>query len=54
MVVSDLTQADRNLFDNAIAPHAIAVGLESKLVDGLFLYGQKSELRPLMERALQD
>lgn len=53
MVVSELTPADRGLFEQAIAPHGIAVGLESKLVDGLFSYERKSELLPLVQAALE-
>lgn len=50
MVVNDISNADTIIFSQAIAPHAIALEQNLKLVDGNFLYRNKSDLVPLIER----
>ena len=53
MVASELSKADKRLFDTAISPHGIALGINSNLVDGVYLYERKSDLFNLMNDALQ-
>lgn len=53
MVVSVLTPADRKLFREAVSPHGIALELDSKLVDDLFLYKNKKDLTSVIQAALK-
>lgn len=54
MVVSDLTPADKKLFKEAVSPHGIALKLDTKLVDALFLYKNKKDLASVIQAALVD
>ncbi|MBE9019180.1 Cfr10I/Bse634I family restriction endonuclease [Chroococcidiopsidales cyanobacterium LEGE 13417] len=53
MVVSELTDADRTIFCQAIAPHGIALRQNFSLVDGTYLYNRKADLIPLVEAAIK-
>lgn len=50
MVVNEFSNTDTIIFSQAIAPHAIALEQNLKLVDGNFLYRTKADLMPLMQR----
>lgn len=52
MVASELTRADKKLFEEAVSPHEIALKSDAKLVDGLFLYKTKQDLVPVIQAAL--
>jgi Cfr10I/Bse634I restriction endonuclease len=52
MVVSEVTPADRFLFENAISPHSVALGEDKKLVDGVHSYRRKSDLVSLITTIL--
>jgi Cfr10I/Bse634I restriction endonuclease len=49
MVASELTPADRTIFDIAIAPHGIVLNEYIKLVDGTYPYSKKEDLVKLVE-----
>lgn len=53
MVVTELSDADRTIFNTAVAPHGIALEQNFKLVDGTYLYTCKEDLVPLIEAAIQ-
>lgn len=53
MVASDLSNADRTIFNTAIAPHGVALQQNFKLVDGTYLYNRKEDLMPLIEAAIR-
>jgi Cfr10I/Bse634I restriction endonuclease len=52
MVASELSTADRVLFETAIAPHSVATGGSDKLVDGVYFYQRKADLQGLLVAAL--
>lgn len=52
MVASELSSADRIIFNTAIAPHGIAIEQDSQLVDGTYLYNKKLDWLPLVESAI--
>jgi hypothetical protein len=52
MVVSELTSADRTLFESVLAPHSIVTDQNDKLVDDVFIYRAKADLVPLVEAAI--
>ncbi len=53
MVASDLSSADKTVFNTAIAPHGVALQQNFKLVDGTYLYSKKKDLIPLIEAAIR-
>jgi hypothetical protein len=53
MVASELSSADRTIFNTAIAPHSIATQQNFKLVDQTYLYNRKEDLISLVEAAIQ-
>lgn len=53
MVASQLTNADKAIFRQAIAPHGIALQQNFLLVDDTYLYSRKIDLIPLVEAAIQ-
>lgn len=52
MVASELSAADRVLFETAISPHSVAAGGSDKLVDGVYFYQRKADLQGLLVAAL--
>lgn len=52
MIVSNLPEGDRIVFDRAISPHGIAMQKNIKLVDGAYLYNRKNDLQNLIINAL--
>lgn len=53
MVVSELTPADRTIFNKAIAPHGVAMQKDYKLVDATYTYTRKADLLPLVQAAIK-
>jgi hypothetical protein len=53
MVVSDLTEADKAIFDKVIAPHGVALQEDIKLVNATYSYSRKADLLPLVTAAIQ-
>jgi hypothetical protein len=53
MVLSELTPADRTIFNTAIAPHGVAMQKDYKLVDATYTYTRKADLLPLVQAAIQ-
>ncbi len=53
MIASDLSSADRTIFNTAIAPHGVALQQNFKLVDGTYLYSRKKDLLPLIRVTTQ-
>ncbi|MTJ49372.1 Cfr10I/Bse634I family restriction endonuclease [Dolichospermum sp. UHCC 0259] len=53
MVVSELTAADKTIFNSAIAPHGIALEENFQLVDATYLYARKADLLPLVIAAIE-
>ena len=53
MVVSELSAADKTIFDTAIAPHGVALQQDFKLVDGTYKYERKEDLVTLVKTAIQ-
>lgn len=53
MVVSDLTVADKTIFNSAISPHGIALEENFQLVDATYLYARKADLLPLVIAAIE-
>lgn len=53
MIASDLSSADRTIFNTAIAPHGVALQQNFKLVDGTYLYNRKKDLIPLIRFSTQ-
>ena len=53
MVVSELSNADKIVFDSAVAPHGVALQQDLKLVDGTYLYSRKEDLVALIEAAVK-
>lgn len=53
MVASELTSADRTIFNTAIAPHGVALEQNFKLVDGTYPYTRKADLVPLVAAAIK-
>jgi hypothetical protein len=54
MVVSELSPADKTIFNKAITPHGIAIKQNSKMVDCTYLYTRKEDLKPLIEAAIKE
>jgi hypothetical protein len=52
MVASELTLADKTIFDTAIAPHSLALEQNSRLVDNTYRYNRKEDLVPLVKSAI--
>ncbi|MEA5551327.1 Cfr10I/Bse634I family restriction endonuclease [Anabaena cylindrica UHCC 0172] len=53
MVASDLSDADKTIFNSAIAPHGIALEENFQLVDATYLYARKADLLPLVIAAIE-
>lgn len=53
MVANQLTNADKAIFRQAIAPHGIALQQNFLLVDDTYLYSRKKDLIPLVKAAIQ-
>lgn len=48
MVAGELTNADRIIFNSAVAPHGVALQQNYQLVDGTYPYTRKADLVPLI------
>ena len=52
MVASELTPADKTIFDTAIAPHSLALEQNYRIVDNTYRYNRKEDLVPLVKSAI--